>query len=173
MTNLAPMLSSDDQTWNTPAWFIDRLVRALGPIGLDPCSNEFSIVRAKREVRFDRGEDGLAFSWAGHGLVFVNPPFGREIGAFMGLLSNADEAVAIVPARTDTAWWHDTALAADVTLLWRGRFSFRLREAERGVAPFPTSLFYFGDRSRRFTAEFARDGLVLTRRALKVFRGAA
>jgi hypothetical protein len=152
--------SSADQTWNTPRWFIDRVVRALGPIGLDPCSNEWSVVGAAREVRFDRGEDGLAVPWGEHGLVFVNPPFGRAIGAFMQRCATADECVALVPARVDARWWHDAYAASSACVLWRGRLAFRVRGTGRGNAPFPSSVFYFGARSRAFLGEFARDGIV-------------
>jgi DNA N-6-adenine-methyltransferase Dam len=158
---LSPMMSSADQTWNTPRWFIDRVERALGPIGLDPCSNASSVVRAAVEFRLDRGEDGLALPWHGFGLVFVNPPFGREIGAWTQRCARVgSEVVALVPARCDTAWFHDAAHTCDALILWRGRFAFRVRDTDRGNAPFPSAVFYWGARRAMFLREFAADGFI-------------
>lgn len=156
------LMSSDDQTWNTPDWFIERLTRALGPIGLDPCSNEWSIVNARVEIRFDRGQDGLAIPWGGHGLVYVNPPFGRALTEWSKKwAAEGDELVALVPSRTDASWWHHAAKYSDTYVNWRGRFSFRKRSGKRGNAPFPSTVFYYGPRREVFLDEFARSGLAV------------
>jgi hypothetical protein len=159
LTNLVPLLSSNDETWNTPAWFIARVRRALGVIGLDPCSNAHAFA-AMRSYRLDAGEDGLALPWAGHGLVFLNPPYGRVIGRWMARCHEADELVALVPSRTDTVWWQDSAAACAALVLWRRRFKFTLRGGEVNSAPFPSSIFYYGARAGLFLGEFARDGFV-------------
>lgn len=159
MKGLTPLMSSADQTWNTPEWFLDRLRRALGPIGLDPCSNEWSVVGARREFRFDRGEDGLALPWRGHGLTFVNSPFGPALAKWADKWSSdGDEIVALEPSRTDTAWWQLAARRCTAYVQWRGRFSFRLRTGGRGNAPFPSTVFYYGPRADAFLGEFARAG---------------
>src|SRR5258708_4362388 len=67
-----------DHNFCTPPELLAK-VRLLDPkwgIGLDPCSNEFSSVRAKTEWcgAGPATDDGLAQSWRGHGLVFMNPP---------------------------------------------------------------------------------------------------
>lgn len=161
--DLRPLLTSKDQTWNTPEWFIGRLTQALGLVGLDPCSNEWSVVRARTEYRLERGEDGLSLPWADRGLVFVNPPFGREIPRWMLRCetSGAEEVVALVPARVDAKWWHRAHLSCAAVILWRGRFAFRKRSSDRGNAPFPSSVFYWGSRVSAFVDAFDTDGIVL------------
>jgi len=157
--DLKPLMSSADQTWNTPDWFIERLRSALGPIGLDPCSNEWSVVNAATEFRFDHGQDGLALPWRGHGLTFVNSPFGRALFAWADKWSSdGDEVVALEPSRTDTAWWQLAVTRCAAYVQWRGRFEFRLRTGKRGNAPFPSTVFYYGSRTDAFLAEFARSG---------------
>lgn len=164
MKSQRTLMSSADQTWNTPRWFLDRVEHALGPIGLDPCSNATSKVRARVEYRLERGQDGLALPWCGLGLVFVNPPFGREIVAWMMACAisgarNGVELVALVPARTDTKWWHVAARSCDAFVLWRGRFAFSKRRSRKhGNAPFPSSVFYWGPRPSVFLGEFSADG---------------
>jgi hypothetical protein len=60
--------------------------------------------------------------------VFLNPPYGREIGRWMrkayeSAQTTAELVVCVVPARTDTRWWHDWAARGEVTFL-RGRLRF-------------------------------------------------
>jgi hypothetical protein len=65
----------DRDTWTTPAFITD----AIGPVDLDPCSNERSKVQAARVFRLDRGQDGLALArYVGRDvLAFCNPPYSR------------------------------------------------------------------------------------------------
>jgi hypothetical protein len=68
----------DRDTWTTPR----KITRRLGPVWLDPCSNERSKVEALRTFRLDRGEDGLKLARFvprnPPGIVFVNPPYSRD-----------------------------------------------------------------------------------------------
>jgi hypothetical protein len=75
----------------------------------------------------------------------VNPPYGRQIGGWMAKAASEATArraklvIALVPARTDTEWWHTSVVAAgaSVTML-KGRLKFG---GEGGtVAPFPSAL---------------------------------
>lgn len=70
----------------------------------------------------------------------MNPPYGREIGAWM---KKADEAamsgttvVCLVPARTDTKWWHEHAIHHEVRFI-RGRLKFGDAKSN---APFPSAV---------------------------------
>lgn len=159
----AALLSSDDQTWNTPRWFIDRIEKALGRIALDPCSNSWSEVRAAREFRLERGKDGLSLPW--RGLTYVNPPYGRAIAVWTARCADqageGAEVIALVPSRTDTAWWQAAARSCQAVVLWRGRFKFMTQGKEADPAPFPSSVFYFGQRGDLFLAEFGNDGIVV------------
>src|SRR5437764_933372 len=102
------LLASKDMTWNTPQNIID-LVRQIDPIHLDPCSNVTSIVGARVSWELGRDGDSLARSWACLGLVYVNPPYGREIKPWATKIVlegvRCTEICALVPSRTDTVWF--------------------------------------------------------------------
>lgn len=154
------MMSSARPDWNTPAIVLDA-VRRLGPIELDPCSNEGSIVGATTTC--DGAIDGLALDWAataGDGIVYVNPPYGRAIGAWTAKCADEERAgaeiVALLPARTDTAWWHRDVMTARSICLWRGRLTFL---GAPGPAPFPSAVAYWGPRRADFEAALAEHGL--------------
>jgi len=70
----------------------------------------------------------------------MNPPYGRVIGDWMRKAYEESQrgalVVCLVPARTDTAWWHDYAAKGDVTFI-RGRLKFG---DGKNSAPFPSAL---------------------------------
>ena len=73
----------------------------------------------------------------------MNPPYGREIGqwvkkAYDSALCGAT-VVCLLPARTDTAWWHDYAEKGEIELL-RGRLKFG---GHTNSAPFPSAIVVF------------------------------
>lgn len=140
------MHSADHQAFNTPQKVLDAIA-PMGPIALDPCSNDGSIVPAR--VRWTIEHDGLACAWAPQRLrgeiVFVNPPFDAlEAWADRCILEAAHgcEIVLLSPARVDVRWWDRCLEAGSVAALWRGR----LRFLGMGSAPFPAALNYFGPR---------------------------
>lgn len=164
LVNEKPALfMSNDMTWCTPEVVLER-VRRVGPIMLDPCSNGRSIVRAKTEWRGPpHGPDGLAEPWAGHGLVYCNPPYGRGIGQWVAKCAlealDGAEVIALVPARPDTAWWHEAVvLHAAAICFWRGRLSFLGAAAG---APFPSAVIYYGRRPDIFASAFREAGWVV------------
>lgn len=78
--------------------------------------------------------------------MFMNPPYGREIGDWMHKAAEESvehgiTVVCLVPARTCTAWWHDTVMqyGANVEFI-RGRLKFG--DAENS-APFPSAVVIF------------------------------
>jgi len=136
---MAVHFSSANCEWATPQWLFDALDREFG-FTLDPCATAGN---AKCKRFFSRADDGLRQSWAGE-VVFMNPPYGREIAAWMrkaweSALHGGDTVVCLVPARTDTNWWHDYAMRGEVRLL-RGRLKFG--GAKYG-APFPSAVVVF------------------------------
>lgn len=143
------LFSSESTNWFTPAHIIDRTQKLLGEIDLDPCSDADGNVPARE--RFVDG--GLEQSWSGR--VYMNPPYGREIGDWVTKLSGAfysgevTEAIALVPARTDTEWFR-TFRDAPICFM-RGRLRF---SGYPSGAPFPSAAAYFGDRLDDFRAAF-------------------
>jgi phage N-6-adenine-methyltransferase len=131
--------SSATDMWATPQDFFQRLVDRFGEFTLDPCCLPSS---AKAPRYFTPDDDGLAQDWAGE-RVFMNPPYGREIGKWMRKALESSLAgatvVCLVPARTDTAWWHDCATRGEIEFV-RGRLRFG--DAKKD-APFPCALVIF------------------------------
>jgi site-specific DNA-methyltransferase (adenine-specific) len=107
---------------------------------LDVCADAGN---AKCANYYTRADDGLAQPWAGR--VWCNPPYGREIGRWVAKAAesvragDAEVVVCLLPARTDTSWWHTYCAGAEVHFL-RGRVRFG--EAETG-APFPSAVVTF------------------------------
>lgn len=136
-----------DPLWRTPAGVFTDLDREFD-FTLDPCAAG----PIKRGIQwFGARDDGLAHPW--HGRVFVNPPYGRAIADWMAKIVaervNCEVIVALVPARSDTAWWHDCALLADQVRFVRGRLSFEGvataggRRLRAGASPFPSVLLVY------------------------------
>lgn len=126
----------------SPPEFIENIYAAFGTVDIDPCAHRLSPVVAKRRILLDEGGDGLADAWSGR-LAFVNPPFSAQLKWLQRAhqqwrLGNVEAVVCLVPARTDSAWFHDTLTAdADICLL-QGRVRFL--DPRGGAQPTPFSL---------------------------------
>jgi phage N-6-adenine-methyltransferase len=138
------MMTSKTPEWATPQDVFDKL-NAEFRFTLDPCCTHQN---AKCFKHYTREEDGLSKSWAGE-IVFMNPPYGREIGLWMkkayteSLLGAT--VVCLVPSRTDTAWWHDYAAKGQVRFV-RGRLKFGNALTS---APFPSAIVIFEEKKTR------------------------
>jgi hypothetical protein len=91
----------------------------------------------------DGTENGLAslfVEWRGR-RVFCNPPYGPGIDKWLERGLEANLTVFLVPARTDTRWFHDIVLpkAKEIRFI-RGRLKFG--EATNS-APIPSMLVVF------------------------------
>jgi site-specific DNA-methyltransferase (adenine-specific) len=133
------MFSSATDQWPTPQAFFD-LWAARFVFDLDVCADADN---AKCSRFFSVDDDGLAQSWAPH-VCWMNPPYGREIGKWVRKACEESlkgaTVVCLLPARTDTAWWHDYVIPhAEVTFV-RGRIKFG--NATSG-APFPSAVAVF------------------------------
>jgi phage N-6-adenine-methyltransferase len=130
--------SSASDDWPTPQDFFDKLDSEFN-FTLDPCS---SAENHKCKAFFTAQDNGLSKEWLGR--VFMNPPYGRMIGhwmrkAYESARTSAELVVCLVPARTDTAWWHDYAMKGEVRFL-RGRLKFG---GHANSAPFPNAVIVF------------------------------
>ena len=136
--SLAVHFSSRSDEWPTPQWLFDALNREFG-FNLDPCATHNN---AKCVRHFTREEDGLAQDW-GAATVFMNPPYGREIRHWMRKAFESARAgatvVCLVPARTDTDWWHRYAIRGAIRFL-KGRLKFG---GAPHAAPFPSAVVVF------------------------------
>ena len=129
--------SSATCEWETPQDFFDRL-NVKYHFDLDVCATPEN---AKCSRFFTKEQNGLAQEWKG--TCWMNPPYGKEISVWMrkayeSMLGGAT-VVCLVPARTDTAWWHDYAMRGKITFI-RGRLKFG---GQKNSAPFPSAVVVF------------------------------
>jgi phage N-6-adenine-methyltransferase len=129
--------SSATDLWATPQDTFDALNAEFG-FQTDVCA---LAENAKCRNFYTPEQDGLAQNW--RGTCWMNPPYGRQIGKWMrkayeSSLTGAT-VVCLVPARTDTAWWHDYAMRGEIRFL-RGRLKFG---GSKNSAPFPSAVVIF------------------------------
>ena len=95
--------SSKTDMWSTPQEFFNDLNKEFN-FTLDPCATKEN---AKCDKFYTINEDGLSKDWSNE-VVFMNPPYGRGISSWIEKASKEDATVVcLIPARTDTRWWHD------------------------------------------------------------------
>ncbi len=137
------MFSSKSNEWTTPQDLFDRL-NAIYNFNLDPASTDDN---AKCEKHFTEADDGLQQNWGGYS-VFCNPPYGKEIPkwvkkAYEESRKPGTKVVMLIPARTDTAWFHDYCAKGKIEFL-RGRLKFG---GSKNSAPFPSMIVEFSSDS--------------------------
>lgn len=102
------MFTSKTNEWATPQAFFDELNKEFN-FTLDPCATPQN---AKCARYFTKEIDGLSQSWRGE-IVFCNPPYGRDLSKWVAkaytetLSGEATLVVMLIPARTDTSYFHD------------------------------------------------------------------
>ena len=138
----AGMMSSELPNWGTPQELFDELNKEFN-FTLDVCAEDWN---AKCDEFFTKETDGLNAAWGG-ATCWMNPPYGREIKDWMSKAvkewKTGAKVVCLVPARTDTAWWHDYAMQGDIRFL-RGRIKFVHPDGTtKQSAPFPSAIVVF------------------------------
>jgi len=110
---------------------------------LDPCATTKS---AKCARFFTESEDGLKQDW-GRERVFMNPPYGAEIRPWIAKARSCSEAGALVvgllPAETDSDWWHNHVVGRAEVRYMRGRIRFLVHEDDgttKWASPFRPSV---------------------------------
>lgn len=136
--NRAVYASSATDKWETPKDLFDRL-DAVHHFTLDVCAD---VANAKCDKFYTKEQNGLTQTW--DGVVWMNPPYGKTISMWMRKayeVAKRGEAtvVCLVPARTDTAWWHDYAMRGQIEFI-RGRLRFG---GSKSNAPFPSAIVVF------------------------------
>jgi phage N-6-adenine-methyltransferase len=131
------LYTSNTDLWATPQDFFDKL-NAFWKFDLDVCALPEN---AKCKKYFTPQDDGLKQHW--DGVCWMNPPYGREIGKWMAKAYTASAygatVVCLVPARTDTKWWHDYAMKGQIEFI-KGRLKFG---NSKNSAPFPSAIVVF------------------------------
>ena len=129
--------SSKTDMWATPQDFFDKY-NNIYQFETDVCA---SPENAKCAKYYTKEQNGLAQEWTGK--CWMNPPYGREIKEWMKKAYesslNGATVVCLVPARTDTAWWHDYSVKGNIEFI-RGRLKFG---GSKNSAPFPSAVVVF------------------------------
>lgn len=162
--SIAPLMLSESDEWWTPREVIARVLQAFPSIDLDPCSNPGPARNVPAMRHHDITDSGLEYTWQGR--VFVNPPYGDALEHWAAKVAmeapNLTEAIVLVPARTETRWWH--VIPANVVCFFKGRLHFRNGvTGQTGPATFPSAALYVGDSPERFARAFADAGLIYER----------
>lgn len=136
------LFTSVTDEWATPQALYDELDREFH-FTLDPCA---SADNHKCEKWYSKSDDGLSKSWSGE-TVFCNPPYGREIQKWVAKCAAENEGgvvcVMLIPARTDTRWFHEYIYNKAEVRFIKGRLKFG--DAKEN-APFPSMIVVFGRR---------------------------
>lgn len=143
---IRPLFSSATDLWETPLDLFQELDAEFG-FTLDVCALP---INAKCRKFFSPTEDSLKQRWTG--VCWMNPPYGRTIGDWVkkALESAQDGAtvVCLLPARTDTRWWHEYVAHASEIRYVRGRLRFGKAV---NSAPFPSAVVVFRPSSPRWS----------------------
>lgn len=130
--------SSKTDQWATPIDLFEKL-NAVFHFETDVCADAKN---AKCAKFYTEDMDGLSQVWGG--CCWMNPPYGRQIGdwlkkAYLSSKENGATVVCLIPARTDTRYWHDYCIKGEMFFL-KGRLKFG--DATSG-APFPSAIVVF------------------------------
>lgn len=134
------MFSSVTDEWYTPIDFYNKLNKEFN-FNLDPCATDINHKCAKY---FTKEDNGLLQSWGGYN-VFCNPPYGRVINAWVEKAYNESKKdntliVMLLPARTDTKWFHNFIYHKAEIRFIKGRLKFG---GCKNAAPFPSMVVIF------------------------------
>ena len=120
-STLKTMFSSATGNWATPQEFFDKLSWRFGPFDLDPCA---SIYNTKCANFFTEAENGLEKDWE----------------AYNESKKENTKVVMLIPARTDTKYWHNYVMKASEIHFVKGRLKFG---DSQNPAPFPSAVVVF------------------------------
>lgn len=138
--NSKALFSSRTDEWSTPQSVFEELNKEFH-FNLDPCATKDN---AKCRKFFTKAQDGLKQNWQGYN-VFCNPPYGRKIKewvikAYTESLKSNTTVVMLIPARTDTSYFHDYIYGKSEIRFIRGRLKFG---NAKNSAPFPSMIVVY------------------------------
>ena len=147
-----PTHEGKTNTWLTPL----EIVNALGKFDLDPCGVEGHLTADRLIVL---PECGLAANWEGR--VWLNPPYGKEIGKWLNKLESHGNGIAIVFSRTDTKWFQD--LKPTAMFFMKGRIAFLKEDKTKDSnAGHGSVLLIFGENNIEFVKNSGLKGILIS-----------
>lgn len=141
MKNREVLHSSSYMEWETPEDLFQELNMEFN-FTLDFCA---SLGNEKCDRFYSKEDDALKQEPRGE-IIFCNPPYGKEIRKFVKRcyeLSKYNTIVMLIPARTDTSYFHDYIYHKAQIRFIRGRIKFIGNQKGSGSAPFPSMIVIF------------------------------
>ena len=143
-TTQKTLFSSKTGEWATPQEFFNKLDWRFGKFTLDPCATNDN---HKTKKYYTLEDNGLAQDWEGE-TVFVNPPY-RNLSewvekGYRESQKDNTKVVMLIPARTDTKYWHNYIMRASEIHFIKGRLKFG---DSKNSAPFPSAVVVFNSGS--------------------------
>lgn len=139
------MFSSEVHTYSTPQWLFDKLNSQFN-FTLDACADKSN---HKCDKYYTENDNGLIQNWNDE-TVWINPPYGQMQKtwvrkAYDEFVNNNATCVLLIPARVDTALFHDLIFphATQIQFL-KGRLKF---SGHKNSAPFPSAIVIFDGKS--------------------------
>lgn len=133
------MFSSSSDEWETPLYVFDILKKEFN-FQIDVCATPEN---TKCKEYFTKEVDGLTQEWSPY-RCWMNPPYGKNIKQWMRKAFNESKkgalVVCLIPARTDTKWWHEFAMKSAEIRFIEGRLCFGNGKQS---APFPSCVVIF------------------------------
>jgi len=135
------LFSSNSNEWETPQDLFDELNEEFN-FTIDVCATKQN---AKCDIYYTKEDDALALFWSvgiGNGWKWMNPPYGRELKEWIKRASMERKVVALIPARTDTKYFHEYIYKKKNTEIRfiKGRLKF---SNSKNSAPFPSMIVIF------------------------------
>ena len=138
--------SSKKSDWETP-WDLFNALNEEFHFTVDVCAEEHN---TKLKYYFSPEDDGLSVDWGNH-ICWMNPPYGREITKWVKKAWEESQkgatVVCLLPARTDTRWFHSYVLGKAEIRFIKGRLKF---EGAKNSAPFPSMIVIYRPPIGRF-----------------------
>lgn len=135
--------SSEKMDWETPQKYFNELHEKYN-FTIDVATNGSN---AKTENFYTEEDNALIQNW--HGRVFCNPPYGRELKRWVKKAYEESQKdhneliVLLIPARTDTTYWHEYIFDKAEIHFLKGRLKFEVNGKATNPAPFPSALIIY------------------------------
>ena len=167
-------INSPNKEWCTPPKYVNAVKEVFGgKIDFDPCSNEYSVVNATKEIRLP-DEDGLNVSW-NYPHIYVNPPYGIDHERHTSIIDwikmcayayemHGSEVIALIPVAVNTKHWkyYIFGHAKSVCFLSDTRLKFLENGSDDGKgAPMACATVYWGSNPKTFYDVFIKYGAVV------------
>lgn len=130
------LFSSNKDDWETPHELFNKLDQEFH-FTIDVCANYDN---KKCNRYYSKKDNGLLQDWTNE-TVWCNPPYGRKISEWVKKAKESNATVVmLLPARTDTKWFHKYIYGRAEIRFIKGRLKF---VGSKNSAPFPSMIVIF------------------------------